>query len=60
MRCYECAKEGRSAQAVGLCLSCGAGLCSRHLGDAGAGSHVTCRHATVEVEHDIARGLESG
>ena len=54
MRCHECAKEGRSAQAVGLCLSCGAGLCSRHLGDAGAGSHVTCRHATVEVSRERA------
>lgn len=54
MRCFECAKEGRSAQAVGLCLSCGAGLCSRHLGDAAAGAHVTCRHATVEVSRERA------
>jgi len=54
MRCYECVKEGRRAQAVGLCLSCGAGLCARHLGDAGVGSHVTCRHSTVEVSRERA------
>lgn len=54
MRCYECAKEGRTAQAVGLCLSCGVGLCSRHRGDAGRGSHVTCRHTVVEVSRERA------
>jgi len=56
MRCYECAKQGKSAQAVGLCLSCGAGLCSRHLGDVsgGPGTHLTCRHGTFEVSRERA------
>ncbi len=56
MRCLECSKAGGSAQAVGVCLSCGAGLCSHHLGDMGEGpgTHPTCRHATVEVSRERA------
>lgn len=30
MLCYECSKDGRNREAVGLCHSCFAGLCSDH------------------------------
>ena len=30
MLCYECSKAGRHEEAVGLCHSCSAGLCSDH------------------------------
>lgn len=30
MLCYECSKAGEHREAVGLCHSCSAGLCSDH------------------------------
>jgi hypothetical protein len=30
MKCYVCAKEGRSADAVAICIICGMGLCTEH------------------------------
>jgi hypothetical protein len=30
MLCYECFKAGKNREAVGLCHSCSAGLCSDH------------------------------
>lgn len=30
MLCYECSKAGKHREAVGLCHSCSAGLCSDH------------------------------
>ena len=30
MKCYVCAKEGRSSDAVAVCIVCGMGLCSEH------------------------------
>ena len=30
MLCYECSKNARSREAVGLCHNCSAGLCSDH------------------------------
>lgn len=31
MNCYDCAVEGRAEPAVGTCISCGAGVCRRHV-----------------------------
>ncbi|HII03028.1 TPA: DUF2180 family protein [Methanosarcinaceae archaeon] len=31
MRCYECAKEGKVTDAVGVCIACGRGVCKDHL-----------------------------
>jgi len=28
MRCYDCMTEGRTEEAVGVCTSCGAGVCA--------------------------------
>jgi hypothetical protein len=30
MNCYDCIGEGRTASAVAICTSCGAGLCGEH------------------------------
>ncbi len=30
MKCYICAKEGRSSDAVAVCIVCGMGLCTEH------------------------------
>lgn len=30
MLCYECSKDGKTREAVGLCHSCFAGLCGDH------------------------------
>lgn len=30
MKCYLCAKEGKSTDAVGICIICGMGLCMEH------------------------------
>jgi len=30
MKCYVCAKEGRSSDAVAVCIVCGMGLCTDH------------------------------
>ncbi len=31
MKCYECAKNGKDTEAVGICIVCGAGVCKDHL-----------------------------
>jgi hypothetical protein len=31
MLCYECSKAGKNREAVGLCHSCSAGVCSDHV-----------------------------
>ncbi len=31
MKCYECAKEGKETDAVGICIVCGRGVCKDHL-----------------------------
>lgn len=51
MRCYECAKTGRTQEAVALCQHCLAGLCVSHLRRAAAHrAHTTgwyvCEHDT--------------
>ncbi|MFA5001747.1 MAG: DUF2180 family protein [Methanolinea sp.] len=30
MKCYICAKEGRSSDAVAVCIVCGMGLCTEY------------------------------
>ncbi len=30
MKCYVCAREGRSTDAVAICIVCGMGLCKDH------------------------------
>ncbi len=30
MKCYVCAQEGKSSDAVAICIICGMGLCSEH------------------------------
>jgi len=30
MKCYICAREGRSSDAVAICIVCGMGLCREH------------------------------
>jgi predicted nucleic acid binding AN1-type Zn finger protein len=51
MQCYECAKAGRSEEAVAICRSCSAGLCLRHVRETAAyGANLTswasCPHDT--------------
>ncbi len=31
MKCYVCAQEGKSSDAVAICIICGMGLCSEHI-----------------------------
>ncbi|AKB84571.1 MULTISPECIES: DUF2180 family protein [Methanococcoides] len=31
MKCYECAKNGKDTDAVGICIVCGEGVCKDHL-----------------------------
>ncbi len=31
MKCYICAQEGKSSDAVAICIICGMGLCSEHV-----------------------------
>jgi hypothetical protein len=31
MKCYECAREGKDTDAVGICIVCGRGVCKEHL-----------------------------
>jgi hypothetical protein len=31
MKCYECAKIGKTTDAVGICIVCGYGVCNEHL-----------------------------
>lgn len=28
MKCYDCMNDGRTEEAVGVCVSCGAGVCA--------------------------------
>ncbi len=30
MKCYVCAKQGKTTEAVGICIICGMGLCMDH------------------------------
>jgi len=63
MNCYECAKEGIEAAAVGICDHCGAGLCLEHSrvasGYTVAGTRYGCPH-DFKVPRRAPRGMAAG
>lgn len=49
MYCLDCSTDGRTSNAVGVCTTCGAGVCAEHLE---LDTHVTKPHTGVGASHE--------